>query len=499
MKNKLLKNVVIVGGGTAGWMSAALLVKTFGDKINITLVESDKISTIGVGEATIPPIIHFNNQLGIDPKAFLSATKATIKLGIEFKNWGHIDNTYMHAFGDVGKSFPFCDFNHFWLKANKEGKQYNFWDFSLNYQAAKRNAFSPLEKIPGINLSGLSFAFHFDAGLYAQFLRKYSENLGVNRIEGAVSEIQQCEETSAIKGLKLEGKELEISGDLFIDCTGLHSLLIEKTLNTGFEDWSHWLPADSAIAVPSEVVHPITPYTSSTAHESSWQWRIPLQHRIGNGIVYSSKYMTDEEAEATLLANLPSKAIGEPKRIKFKTGRRLKQWNKNVVSIGLSSGFLEPLESTSIHLIQSSIVRLIKMFPHNGISNAVVNEFNRQSKVEVEKIRDFIILHYKVNQRADSRFWRDCQAMEIPESLAHKIDVFKESGLVFRESDELFAKLAWQQVCIGQGLIPKDYHSSANVLTEQDTEEMLDNIKEVIERTADKLPTHQSYLDASKH
>jgi len=495
MNNKSVNNVVILGGGTAGWMTAALLVKTFGKRLNIKLVESEEIGSIGVGEATIPPIIHFNDELGIDPKAFIKETKATIKLGIEFENWGNIGESYMHAFGDVGKSFPLCDFNHFWVKAQKEGVDFNFWDFSLNYQAAKRNAFAHVDKIPGLNLAGLAFAFHFDAGLYAQFLRKYCEQRGVTRIEGKVSEVKQNSQTGDVESLVLESGE-SISGELFVDCSGIRGLLIEQSLNTGYEDWSHWLPADTAIAVPCESVEPITPYTRSIAHESGWQWRIPLQHRIGNGIVYSSKYMSDEEAEAKLMSNLDGKPLADPKLIRFKVGRRLKQWNRNVVSIGLSSGFLEPLESTSIHLIQSAVVRLVKMFPHHGINETMVDEFNKQSRIEFERIRDFIILHYKLNHRQDSKFWQDCSRLDVPKSLQQKMDVFKASGLVFRENDELFTKIGWQQVFIGQGLIPEDYHRTVEQLSTEELAEMLTSVKQIIAKTADKLPSHKEYLEA---
>lgn len=494
MKNKI-NNIVIVGGGTAGWMSASLLAKTQGSNINITLIESEQIGSIGVGEATIPPIIHFNEELGLDPKEFIKETKATIKLGIEFENWGNIGDKYMHAFGDIGKSFPLCDFNHFWVKAKQENIDYNFWDFSLNYQTAKLNRFAALDKIPGLNMGGIAFAFHFDAGLYAKFLRKYSEARGVNRIEGKIVSSEQCENTGNVLSVELENGT-KIEGDLFIDCSGIRGLLIEQQLNTGYEDWSHWLPADTAIAVPCESVEPITPYTRSIAHDSGWQWRIPLQHRIGNGMVFSSKHMSVEDAKQQLMSNLDGKPLADPQVIKFRVGRRLKQWNKNVVSIGLSSGFLEPLESTSIHLIQSAVVRLAKMFPHNGITEVMSNEYNRQSKLEYERIRDFIILHYKLNNRTDSKFWRDCQRMEIPDSLQHKMAVFKASGLVFRENDELFTKIAWQQVLIGQGLIPEDYHRSADQLSAAELKEMLDTLKEIVTKTANQIPLHKDYIAA---
>ena len=492
MSSKNITNVVIVGGGTAGWISASLLAKVLGKVVNITLVESEQIGTVGVGEATIPPILNFNAALGIDEKTFLQKTNGSIKLGIEFENWREIGHSYMHAFGNIGKDFPFCTFHNFWLKAKKQGHESDFWDFSLNYQAAKQNKFTHLNKIEGTNLAGLAYAYHFDASLYAQLLREYSENLGVKRIEGKVAQVVQ-HNNGFIDKLELEDGT-EVLGDLFLDCTGMHALLIEKTLNTGFEDWSHWLPCDRAIAVQCEGVEPVTPYTKSIAHESGWQWRIPLQHRIGNGIVYSSKYCSDEDAKQTLLNNLDGKPLTEPRVIKFRTGRRLKQWNKNVVSIGLSSGFLEPLESTSIHLIQSAITRLIKCFPHQGINTADAIEFNRQSQEEVERIRDFIILHYKQTERTDSRFWRDCQSMDIPETLKQKMDLFKETGKVFRQQDDLFTEIAWVQVLLGQGVMPNDVHPLVSSLSEQQLNELFTNLKTIVDKSVEKLPTHDAFL-----
>ena len=493
-QSQQIKQVVILGGGTAGWISAALLVKLLGKSISITLVESDEIGIVGVGEATIPPIMTFNAALGIDEKAFVRATKGTIKLGIEFENWRQIGDRYMHAFGGIGKEFPSCNFHHFWVRSQQLGMSYDFWDFSLAYQAAVQHKFAHLNKIDGVNLPGLSYAYHFDAGLYAQFLRQFSENLGVRRVEGKVSQVLRHADSGDIASLVLQDGQ-QIHGDLFLDCSGLHALLIEKTLNTGFEDWSHWLPADSALAVPCAAVDPITPYTKSIAHAKGWQWRIPLQHRIGNGFVYSSKYCTDEEAKATLLANLDGEPLAEPRKISFKTGRRRKQWNHNVVSIGLSSGFLEPLESTSIHLIQSGILRLLKFFPNNGISPAMRDEFNRLSQVEFEQIRDFIILHYKLNERTDSQYWRDCARMDVPESLRRKMAMFRESGMVQREQDELFSEIAWQQVMIGQGVIPADYHSMANAIDEKALKELLDNLKAVMQVTVNRMPPHQDFIN----
>ena len=493
MQNNKVKEVVIVGGGTAGWITASLLSKILGKAINITLIESDKIGIIGVGEATIPPMLNFNSALGLDEKDFIRKTKATIKLGIQFENWQHQGDSYMHAFGSLGKNFPFCDFHHFWVKSQELGIKSDFWDFSLNYQAAKQNKFSPIQQIEGTNLPGIAHAYHFDAGLYAKLLRQCAEKFGVQRIEGLIEEVKVNQQNGVVDSVVLENGE-SIAGDLFIDCSGLHALLIEKTLKTGFEDWSHWLPCDSAMAVASESVLPITPYTRAIAHKAGWQWRIPLQHRTGNGIVYSSQHMTDELAKKTLLENLDSQPIAEPRLIKFTTGRRRKQWHKNVVSIGLSSGFLEPLESTSIHLIQTAVIRLIKHFPNDGINELEVESFNQQAKVEMEQIRDFIILHYKLNERSDSEFWKMCQGMDVPDSLQEKIELFKQTGKIFRQQDELFSEVAWQQVMVGQGNVPVDHHPLVNALSKEQLEDLMANLKTLINRTVDKMPRHEVFL-----
>lgn len=492
MKN--ITDIVIVGGGTAGWVSAALLVKVLGKTHNIKLIESESISSVGVGEATIPPILQLNNALGIDEAHFLKATKGTIKLGIEFENWSSLGSQYMHAFGSVGKNLPFCDFNHLFLSAQKLENKFSFGDFSLNYQAAKNGKFDKLANIPATNLPGITHAYHFDASLYAQLLREYSEASGVERIEGKVTKVDQAPSCGHVTQVTLETGQV-IAGDLFIDCSGMRALLIEQTLNTGFEDWRHWLPCDRAIALPSEPTKPIPPYTRSVAKDAGWCWHIPLQHRMGNGIVYSSKFISDEQAEQTLRASLSGKPLSEPNFIKFKTGRRTKQWNKNVVAIGLSSGFLEPLESTSIHLIQTGIIRLLKCFPHQGIKDVEVAEYNRQSKIEFENIRDFIILHYKVNQREDTDFWQYCQQMDIPKTLERKIELFKQSGKVFREQDDVFSEIAWQQVLLGQEVIPEDYHPMADTLTNEQLLDLMDNLNTLIQATVAKMPSHEGFLN----
>jgi len=343
-------------------------------------------------------------------------------------------------------------------------------------------------------LAGLHYAYHFDATRYGEFLKELAQSRGVKRIEGKIESVNQCHESGYIRSLLLKSGE-QIDGDLFIDCTGLRALLIEQTLNTGFEDWSHWLPCDSAIAVQSESASDAIPYTRSIARDSGWQWQIPLQHRVGNGLVYSSHFLSDEAAKQQLLENLPAKPLTEPRVIKFKTGRRLKQWHKNVVSVGLSSGFLEPLESTSIHLIQSAAIRLIKFFPHQGIKQSLVDEFNQQSKTEFERIRDFIILHYKITERDDSAFWRFCIGMDIPSSLKKKIELFKTSGKLVREDDELFAEVAWQQVMIGQGVIAEDHHPLTDALSDEQLNELFSNLKTLINSTVEQLPSHSQFLE----
>lgn len=489
-----IKNIVIVGGGTSGWMTAAMLARLFKSTLNITLIESEDIGTIGVGEATIPPLQIFNNVLGINEADFVNATQATFKLGIQFENWGKPGEAYMHAFGHVGKDIGFTQFHHYWLSTSP--KEVNsFWDYSVNYQAAKHNKFQVLQQIPNSPLAGLTHAYHFDATLYAQFLRHFSEQLGVKRIEGKVTSVDLAP-CGKIDTVKLQTGQV-IAADFFIDCSGFAALLIEKTLKVGFDSYQHWLPCDSAYAVPCEKTTAITPFTRSIAHDAGWQWRIPLQHRTGNGLVYCSRYISDDAAKQLLLDNLDGKPLAEPKKINFTTGRRLKQWHKNCVAIGLSSGFLEPLESTSLHLVQSAIIRLSKLFPHQGIAEENVDEFNRQSKLEFEQIRDFIILHYHLNQRVnpqENSLWQQCQTMDIPESLQQKIDLFRETGAVFRHQEELFTEAAWVQVMLGQGIMPQDFNPLANTIVAPDLAAFLQNMRTIIDNAVEKMPTHNQYL-----
>ena len=481
----------MVGGGTAGWMAAALSKKVLGSAIQIELVESEAIGIVGVGEATIPPIQNLNTALSLDEREFLRDTKATIKLAIRFENWRVKGERYYHTFGAPGNNLPFCHFQHLWMHARSLGYQQDIWQYDLNYQAAVAGRFAKIaSKDPRLELT---YAYHFDAGLFARFLRHYSEKEGVVRTEGMINHVGINPETGDVETLKLENGK-QVSGDLFIDCSGFRSLLLQGKLGTGYEDWSHWLPCDRAVAVPSEC-HPTTaPYTRSIAHSAGWQWRIPLQHRNGNGMVFSSRHWSTDEAIDTLMGNLDTAPLGEPREIRFRTGRARQQWNRNVIALGLASGFIEPLESTSIHLIQTGIVRLLKLFPHNGISPRLRDQYNKQSQIEFEQIRDFIILHYHLNEREDSRFWGDLRNMEIPDSLKHKIELFRESGTIIREQEDLFAEPSWLQVMMGQGIMPKDYHPAAKSIPENKLGRMMEGLLKIKSEPVSQMPEHNHFL-----
>ncbi|QDP02705.1 tryptophan halogenase family protein [Thalassotalea sp. PS06] len=486
-----IKKLVILGGGTSGWISAALSKKLLGNAIEVELVESSEIGTVGVGEATIPPIKLLNDVLGLNEAEFLRETQGTIKLAIKFENWKNENHSYYHTFGSAGKSMAFCHFHHFLKRAGELDDDSKLWDYDLNALCAEEGKYAHIRHQDPI--LEMPYAYHFDAGLYAQYLRKFCEKIGVQRTEGTVAKVHQNSQNGYIESLQLKDGSL-ISGDLFLDCSGFRGLLIQQTLQTGYEDWSHWLRCDRAVAVASKRFEHTLPYTRSIAHKGGWQWRIPLQHRNGNGLVYNSGYYSDDEATELLLGNLDSKAITDPKVIKFQTGRRYQQWNKNVIAVGLSSGFLEPLESTSIHLIQSAVVRLIHLFPHHGINDAMVDEYNKQSKLEFEQIRDFIILHYHVNQRTDSLFWQEMRDMKIPETLAHKIELFKQDGRLFRDQNDLFLESSWLQVMLGQGLVPNSYHPMANAMPESKLKAMLEKIKAIKREPVSAIPSHDEFL-----
>ena len=488
MNSEGIKRVVIAGGGTAGWMVAALMSKTMGDVIDIRLIESDEIGTVGVGEATIPPLVKYHQLCQISEKEFMAAVQATFKLGISFENWRDVNEDYIHSFGNTGTDHWSAGFQHIWLSGHKKGLASDYGDYCLELRAAEENKFAHLPK------NGLNYAFHLDATLYAKFLRKLSEECGARRVEGKIVKVNTDDESGFIRSLTLASGE-EVEGDLFVDCTGFRGLLIEQTLHAGYEDWSHWLPCDSAVAVQTESTGPAIPYTRSIAREAGWQWRIPLQHRVGNGMVYCSRYISDEDARETLLANVDGELLTEPRVIKFRPGQRLKQWSKNCVAIGLASGFLEPLESTSIHLIQRSAIRLMQMFPQEKIEQADIDEFNTQARFEIETIRDFIILHYCVTNRQDTPFWRYCRNMEIPETLAHRIELFRRTGRVFRLQNELFAENSWLQVMLGQGITPDHYHPVVDVMDDQELDKFLKQIKGQVDATLSRLPNHAAYVE----
>ncbi len=489
-----VKDIVIVGGGTAGWMTAAAFSKILGDHYRIRLVESDEIATIGVGEATIPIIKTFNAAVGIDEDEFLRATQGTFKLGIEFVNWGQLGDAYIHGFGKIGQDLDSIACYQYWLKMSQAGAAPDLGDYSINTTAPKRGKY--MRSVPEMATSPLgdiANAFHFDAGLYAKFLRRISEGRGVVRTEGRIVQTVLRAADGFIESVVLASGE-KVSGDFFIDCSGTRALLIGDAMGREYEDWSHWLPCNRAIAVPCASVSPLTPYTRSTAHSAGWQWRIPLQHRIGNGHVYSAEFMSQDEATSILLNNLDGQQLAEPRYIPFVPGRRRQTWHKNCVAVGLSSGFFEPIESTNIHLIQTAIARTINLFPNSGFQQADINEYNKQTQFEYERIRDFIILHYKATQRDDSPFWNHCRNMAIPDTLQHRIDLFSSNGRAVREGIELFAETSWVQVMHGQGIRPQSYNPLVDLRPKEEIAEFLGDIETVIRKCVDVMPTHEQYI-----
>ena len=496
MSNSQIKDLIIVGGGTAGWMSAAAIAKVMGPRVKITLIESDEIGIVGVGEATIPPIKIFNDLVRIDEDDFLKNTQGTIKLGIQFKDWFKKGHTYHHDFGPIGKDLGYIDFHHYWVNRVLNGSKESLWDYSLNNLAIRQNKFDRLPWIADTPIAGLVHAFHFDASLYAKYLRNIAENIGVNRIEGKICDVSLNPVTGNIESVMLENGD-KIEGQFFIDCSGFRGLLIEGALKTGFEDFSDWLPVNRAIAIPCESVRPIIPYTRSRAQKAGWQWRIPLQHRTGNGHVYCSDYISDDEANNILLENLDGKPLADPRMIKFTTGRRKKFWNKNCIAIGLSSGFLEPLESTAIHLIQSAIVKLINLFPHNSENTFLRDEFNDYMSSEFDYIRDFIVLHYHANERNDEKFWNDMRNRPIPESLKHRIELFRESGIISLKDNDIFKLTSWLQVMVGQGIMPKAAHPFVNTINPNDIENYMANLKSIMNGAVENMPSHGAFIARS--
>ena len=492
-----IRNITVVGGGSAGWMAAAALATYLGKGASVRLVESEEIGIVGVGEASVPHIKMFNGQwLGIDEAEFVKRTQGTIKLGIEFNNWSRIGDSYIHGFGAIGRSLGPLPFHQFWLKLHQQGRAGPIGEYSPQTVMAPQGKFAPGDRnaAPGSPLADLAYAYHFDATLYARYLRELAEQRGVRRIEGRIVGVQQRAADGFIESVTLENGE-RIGGDLFIDCSGFRGLLIEQTLQTGYEDWSHWLPCDRAMAVPSEGVDPITPYTRSTALAAGWQWRIPLQHRVGNGYVYSSRHLSDDEAAATLLAKLDGKALAEPRRLAFTTGMRKKFWNKNVVALGLASGFLEPLESTSIYLAQSGITRLLALFPQRDFNPLLIERFNRESAFEYERIRDFLILHYNATERDDTPFWDYCRTMPIPDSLRETVELFRADGRYFRNGEDFFALPSWVQVMLGQRIVPRGYHPIVDEMPEDRLVEVVEGLRANLRQAVATMPTHQEWIN----
>ena len=490
-----IRSIAVIGGGAAGWMSAAAISKSFGRAIDVTLVESEEIGLIGVGEATVPHLSAFNRLLEIDEAAFVRETQGSFKLGIQFNDWGRIGESYVHGFGSIGRDIGLLPFHQYWLKARTLGRGKDIGAYSLNTYAAPRGKFMapPSDAPPNSPLADLAYAYHFDAVLYARFLRRRAEAQGVRRIEGKVVAVHREAASGFVESVQLESGA-HVRADLFLDCTGFRALLIGDALEVGFEDWAHWLPCDRALAVPCEKVGPPTPYTRSTAREAGWQWRIPLQHRTGNGHVYSSRFTTDERAADILLGHLDGKALADPKPLRFASGKRRKLWDRNVVAIGLAGGFLEPLESTAIYLIQAGINRLMHLFPNADCEPALRDAYNEQSDFEYERIRDFLILHYHVTERSDSEFWNYVRTMTIPDSLRHTIDLFAANGQFFRNGSEMFGLTSWVQVMLGQGLHPRTYHPAVDWVAGPDLNALVDHVEKVVASNASLMPAHEQFI-----
>ena len=489
-----IRRIVVVGGGTAGWMAAAALSKFVGGGgRRIVLVESEEIGTVGVGEGTIPPILEYNLQLGLDEAEFLRETHATYKLGIEFVGWTNESSRYFHQFGQIGRPLNGVALYQLWLRNRANPAIGPLAGYSMSAVAAARHRFSHPSPDPANPTSQLSYAFHFDASAYGRFLRKYAESHGAERVEGKIIGVEQDGDTGFVNAVRLED-DRQVRGDLFIDCTGFRSLLLGQQLGVEFHDWSHWLPCDRAIAVPSKRTEPLLPFTRSTAHPAGWQWRIPLQHRTGNGHVYCSAFMEDDDAERILVDTLDAEPIAEPKHLRFTAGRRSKAWEANVVAIGLSSGFLEPLESTSIHLIQHGVQKLLSLFPGRGISPVERDEYNRFMVASYEPTRDFLILHYFANSRSEP-FWKAMREIELPDTLKHKIDLFKEHGRIFRYNEELFDIPSWVAVMLGQGIIPGQPDPLASAMPDSDVSRAMGELRRVYELAAEQLPLASQFIE----
>ena len=503
MNPPAIRRVVIIGGGTAGWMSAAILAKILGTRNHsITLVESDEIGTVGVGEATIPMIILFNDILGLNEDEFVRETKATFKLGIRFENWRQVGHSYFHPFGVYGVDMDGIHFTHFWQRLARMGGHPDPGRYNVETMAAAEGRFTRTPQTePNSALPRLNYAFQFDAGLYGAFLRRYAEARGVVRVEGRIVDVAQEAQTGLVTGVTLsDGRRVE--GDIFLDCSGFGGLLIEKALASGYEDWSQWLPCDRAVAVPCDKPlgrdgrpSPTTPFTQATAHEAGWQWRIPLQHRIGNGYVFSSQYIGEDETCEKLMSRLEGAPLRDPKILRFKTGHRRRMWSRNVIAIGLSGGFLEPLESTSIHLVQVGLMKLLSYFPRDGFDARVIDQYNREVLADYTNVKDFLIAHYHVTERSDTPFWQYCRTMSVPDSLAARLEIFRNTGQANVTASELFREASWFAVLTGQGLLPQSYHPVADAISEDELKQRLGRIRTNVQDRVRTLALHDAFVD----
>jgi len=493
VSDKAITDIVIVGGGTAGWMAAAAFSTLLDKRTKIILVESDEIGTVGVGEATIPPLQAFNFMVGIDEDEFLAASQGSFKVGIEFVDWGAEGERYFHPFGPHGQNLRGVQFHQLYLREAKRRPLPDIREWSMSGVAADLGRFARPGAQTPMPLAQLTYAYHFDAELYGRFLRAHAERHGVHRVEGKIVDVAIDGESGHVTSVALaDGRSIE--GELFIDCSGFRGLLIEEKLGTGYDDWSRWLPCDRAVAIPSRLTGQPDPFTRATARPSGWQWRIPLQHRMGNGLVYSSAHLDRDNAETLLLANLEAEPIAEPRHLGFKGGRRRLAWNANVVSLGLSSGFLEPLESTSIHLVQSGIAKLLALFPDLRFDPVERDEYNRQMQDVFEDVRDFIILHFKATRRDDSDFWNYCRTMDVPDKLAAKLELWRSKGRIFREGAELFGTASWVAVLLGQGIVPEEPEPAAFAADEAKVADLLDRMRVSYRQTAERMPTHAEFI-----
>ena len=494
MSAERIERIVIVGGGTAGWMAAAVLARVLGSRgPGIVLIESEAIGTVGVGEATIPPITLFNKLLGLDENEFIRETQATFKLGIEFTDWLRVGHSYLHSFGLFGADMNGIAFTNYMLRAGAEGLALDRDWFNAEAQAAHLGKFGRTPPNAPPTMPRINYAFQFDAGLYAAYLRRFAEGLGVVRAEGRIVAVERAGD--GIGAVTLDDGR-RIDGDFFIDCSGFRGLLIEETLRTGYVDWSEWLPANRAIAVPSRRMPVLRPYTTTLARSAGWQWRIPLQHRTGNGYVFSDAYISEDDAMAELIANLPTEATGEPRVLRFTAGYRRRNWVGNCLALGLASGFLEPLESTSIHLVQAGLAKFLALFPQGDNDPTLAERYNTEMAGLYEGIRDFIVAHYVLTEREDTPFWRSRRALKLPDSLKARLDRFRTRGEVGAGGMELFRDTNWFAILHGQGLNPQSYHPIADAMPPELLRERLGQVRAAVDRRVAGLPSHEEALAA---